>query len=77
MDSVGFKAARRFLPELMERVCEDHSPVAIRRKGKNAVVLMPYAEYEALQETAHLLQSPHNARRLLESMDSLGGGARR
>ncbi|MBD0022102.1 hypothetical protein GII33_02175 [Gordonia pseudamarae] len=29
---------------------------------------MSLAQYEALQETAYLLRSPANARRLLESM---------
>lgn len=41
--------------------------------------MMPPENHEALQETAYLLRSPKNARRLLESMSELeaGGGSKR
>jgi antitoxin YefM len=38
------------------------------------VVMLSLAEYESLQETAHLLRSPANARRLLKSIESLESG---
>lgn len=40
---------------------------------------MSLEDYEALQETAYLLRSPKNARRLLESIAQLeeGGGQER
>lgn len=38
---------------------------------------MSLAEFEALRETAHLMRSPENARRLLDALERLeaGGGA--
>jgi antitoxin YefM len=33
-------------------------------------------DYDALEETAHLLRAPANARRLLESLDQAMSGAR-
>ena len=41
--------------------------------------MMSLEDYEALQETAYLLRSPKNARRLLESIAQLekGGGLER
>ena len=36
--------------------------------------MMSLAEYESLTETAYLLRSPRNARRLLDSMKELEGG---
>ena len=36
--------------------------------------MMSLDEYEALEETAHLLRSPENARRLLAAIHSLEGG---
>ena len=33
--------------------------------------MLSLEDYDALQETAHLLRSPANARRLLEAMESL------
>lgn len=35
--------------------------------------MMSLEDYESLQETAYLLRSPANARRLLESISELGG----
>jgi antitoxin YefM len=40
------------------------------------VVILSLADYESLKETAYLLHSPENARRLLGAIDRLesGGG---
>jgi antitoxin YefM len=38
------------------------------------VVMMSLDDYEELAETAHLLRSPANARRLLEAIQSLESG---
>lgn len=53
--------------------------MVITRNRDQAVVMLSLAEYEALQETAYLLRSPANAKRLLGSMDALkrGKGLRR
>ncbi len=59
--------ARKNLFPLIEQVNDDRSSVEITSK-RGAAVLMSRAEYDALEETAHLLRSPANARRLLESL---------
>jgi antitoxin YefM len=60
-------AARKDLIRLIEQVNDDRTPVEIiSRRG--AAVLMSKADFDALEETAHLLRSPANARRLLESI---------
>jgi antitoxin YefM len=63
----------------MEKVCDDHAPVIITRKNQRSVVLLSLEDYQALEETAYLLRSPKNARRLLESLAELdsGGGTER
>jgi antitoxin YefM len=48
-------------------------PVEITSKRGDAV-LMAVADYRALEETAHLLRSPANVRRLLESLDQARSG---
>jgi antitoxin YefM len=58
----------------MEKVCDDHAPVIITRKAARPVVMMSLDDYEALEETAYLLRSPKNARRLLESIMQLEAG---
>jgi len=63
----------------MDEVCDDHSPTIITRKNQRSVVMISLEDYEALEETAYLLRSPKNARRLLESIVELesGGGTER
>ena len=55
----------------MKEVCDDHNPVIITRKQNDAVVMMSLEDYEALNETAYLLHSPRNTKRLLESIEEL------
>jgi antitoxin YefM len=79
MRSITYTAARENLATTINKVCEDHAPVVITRNRDQAVVMLSLAEYEALQETAYLLRSPANAKRLLGAMDALkrGKGVRR
>ena len=58
----------------MEQVCNDHAPVAITRKGQGAVVMLSMDDYQALEETAYLLRSPKNMRRLIEAVVELEEG---
>ncbi|WNL38091.1 type II toxin-antitoxin system prevent-host-death family antitoxin [Halomonas sp. PAMB 3264] len=76
MDAISYTAARSHLAKTMEQVCEDHSPVIITRSKAPSVVMLSLEDFEALQETAYLLRSPNNARRLMDAMDELekGGG---
>ena len=55
----------------MEQGFEDHSPVIITRKNERPVVMLSLDDFEAMQETAYLLRSPKNARRLLGSIAEL------
>jgi antitoxin YefM len=79
MDAITYTAARANLARTMDRVCEDHDPIIITRNSEQAVVMLSLEDYSALTETAYLLRSPANARRLLESVAELeqGGGTAR
>ena len=79
MDAIPYSRARSQLAKMMEKVCDDHAPVIITRKNQRSVVLLSLEDYQALEETAYLLRSPKNARRLLESVAELesGGGKER
>jgi antitoxin YefM len=74
MKSITYTAARENLAWTINRVCEDNAPVVITRNRDQAVVMLSLSEYESLQETAHLLRSPANAKRLLKSIESLERG---
>jgi antitoxin YefM len=58
----------------MNRVCEDHEPLIITRNGDQSVVMLSLDDYKALEETAYLLRTPTNARRLLASIAQLEAG---
>lgn len=71
MKAITYTAARQNLAKTMEKVCQDRAPIIITRKTSNSVVIMSLEDYEALEETAYLLRSPKNTRRLIESISQL------
>ena len=79
MKAITYTAARQNLAKTMEKVCKDHAPVIVTRKSTESVVIMSLEDYESLEETAYLLRSPKNTRRLIESVAQLeeGRGAER
>jgi antitoxin YefM len=79
MDAIPYSRLRSNLASEMDRVCADHAPIIVTRKASSSVVMMSLDDYEALEETAYLLRSPKNARRLLEAIAELeaGGGTAR
>ena len=65
--------ARKNLFPLIEQVNQDRTPIEITSKRGDAV-LMAVDDYRALEETAYLLRSPANVRRLLESLEQARAG---
>jgi len=74
MDAITYASARENLALTMDKVCRDHSPVIITRDSDQPVVMLALEDYEALEETAYLLKSPNNAKRLLSAKESLDSG---
>ena len=74
MDAITYSAARANLAKTMDRVCDEHEPIIITRNRGEAVVLMSLSDFNAEEETRYLLQSPANAKRLLESIARLKAG---
>lgn len=74
MDAVTYTTARANLASTMNRVCEDHDPIIITRNGEQSVVMLSLEDYKALEETAYLLRSPANAKRLIAAMEQLNAG---
>jgi len=79
MDVLSYSETRARLKEVMDRVVEDRSPVVITRQKAEAVVMVSLADWNAMEETLHLLSSPTNAQRLREAIRQLdeGGGKER
>jgi len=76
MEVITYTAARQNLAKTMEKVCRDRAPVIVTRKSSDSVVIMSLEDFEALEETAYLLRSPKNTRRLIESIAQLENGKR-
>ena len=74
MDAITYSAARANLADTMDRVCDDHEPIIITRNGQQAVVMLSLEDYNAIEETAYLLRSPKNARRLVDAIAELEAG---
>ena len=74
MDAITYTTARANLADTMDRVCDDHEPIIITRSGQRAVVMISLDDFKAMEETAYLLRSPKNAKRLLESIAALETG---
>jgi len=74
MNAITYTAARENLASTMDQVCLDRDPVIITRKREQAVVMISLEDYEALQETAYLLRSSANAKRLIASVEAAEKG---
>ena len=74
MNAITYTAARENLASTMDKVCEDREPVIITRNRDQAVVMVSLEDYKAMEETAYLMRSPANARRLLASIRQLESG---
>jgi antitoxin YefM len=73
--SITASEARKRLFPLIEQVNDDRQPIEITSKRGDAV-LISRADFDALNETAQLLRSPANVRRLLESLAQAQSGQR-
>ena len=63
-----YTSLRQNLASVLDRVVADNEVAIVRRKGAKDVALVPAEELAGYMETAHLLRSPRNARRLLTAL---------
>ncbi len=74
MDAMTYTTVRANLASTMDRVCNDHEALIITRNGEQAVVMLSLEDFKALEETAYLLRTPTNARRILSAAEQLNAG---
>ena len=74
MDAITYTTARANLAKTMDRVCNDHEALIITRNGEQSVVMLSLEDFKSLEETAYLLRSPTNAKRLLAAVEALDAG---
>ena len=71
MDAMTYSTLRANLASTMDRVCDDHEVLIITRNGGQAVVMLSLEDYKTLEETAYLLRTPTNTKRLLSAATQL------
>jgi len=74
MNAITYSELRKNLKSTMDKIISDHEPVIVTRKNGGNVVMVAYEDYSAIEETAYLLRSPKNAKRLRESIKSYQDG---
>lgn len=74
MKTMSYTESRARYAEVLDGVVDDREEVVITRAGHESVVIVSLADYESLRETAYLMRSPANARRLLDAMERLENG---
>lgn len=72
-----YTSLRERLASVLDQVANDQEVVIVRRRGAKDVALVPAGELASLMETAHLLRSPRNAKRLLAAIERATRGKRR
>ncbi len=65
-----YTSLRENLASMLDRVIDDREVVVVKRRGFEDVALISASELAGLEETAYLLRSPKNARRLLAARKS-------
>ncbi|WP_459937457.1 type II toxin-antitoxin system Phd/YefM family antitoxin [Desulfonatronum parangueonense] len=74
METMSYTKLRNNLAKVMDRVVEDHDTVIVTRNNEPGVVILSLEDYEALLETAYLMKSPANARRMIEAVEQIQQG---
>ena len=74
MKTMSYTESRARYAEMLDGVINDREEVVITRAGHEPVVVVSLEDYESLKETAYLMRSPANARRLLDAMERLEAG---
>ena len=74
MKTVSYAESQARFAELLNSVVDDREEVVVTRAGRESVVIVSLPEFESLRETAHLMRSPANARRLLDAVERLENG---
>jgi antitoxin YefM len=74
METISYTKARNKFSDLMTQVCDNHNPVIVTRQKKQSVIMISVEDYNALEETSYLLQSPRNAERLNRTINDFDQG---
>jgi len=72
--TMSYTESRARYAEVLDSVLNDREEVVVTRAGHPSVVIVSLEDFESMRETAYLMRSPANARRLLDAMERLEDG---
>jgi antitoxin YefM len=75
MKTMSYTESRARYAQVLDDVINNREEIIITRAGHESVVIVSLEDFESLRETAYLMRSPSNARRLLDAMERLETGA--
>lgn len=68
MTTATYSRLRDNLAAVWNQVEDTQEPIIVTRQGHQDLAILPADELASIQETAYLLRSPKNARRLIEAL---------
>lgn len=74
MQTLNFSHTRQNLASTLDDVVDNAMPVIVTRQNKESVVIISIKDYRAMEETAYLMQSEANAKRLNRAINQLEDG---
>lgn len=74
METTNYSEFRQSMKQYLDAVIDSHTPLMITRTKGREVVVMSKEDYDSIEATLHLLRSPQNAARLLQSVNRFRSG---
>ncbi|MGC6328121.1 MULTISPECIES: type II toxin-antitoxin system Phd/YefM family antitoxin [Rhizorhabdus] len=74
MDVISYSDTRAHLKEVMDRVVADRAPIVVSRQKAESVVMVSLSDWNAIEESMHLLSTEANRGRLLAAIQQLDSG---
>lgn len=74
MRTTNYTDLRKNLKGYLDSVIDDSETVIINREGNEAVVMISLEEYNAIKETAYLMQSPEMLKAIRQGVSDVEAG---
>ena len=74
MNTISYSSLRNNLAGVLDQVNNDHQAVIITRQNKTPAVIISLDDFKSYEETAYLMASPKNAKRLADSINEIESG---
>lgn len=74
MNVISYSDTRAHLKEVMDRVVADRTPIVVSRQRAESVVMVSLSDWNAIEESMHLLSTEANRGRLLAAIQQLDSG---